>query len=415
MKNVLIVAYSFPPENIVGAFRPYRFYKFLPQFGYRPIVITASAQDESRPLDDVYHVPDPSSSGLRRVFGWNEFAPYLGLNRGLHWVRPAARAARALAERVPISAVISTVPPFNAHLVGCKIRRQREIPWIADFRDPLFFRPGSKLSVARMVTSHWERRFVRHADALVAVHDFMFDEWTKSYPRSAAKFHVLPNGFDPDIPVRPLPLPRRTHKVLVHSGSLYGKRTPKLVVSSLARLIRGGAVAPGALQLRLVGDAEEAVIAENADDVQLLRATGCLECIDKRVPRADALRELGEADYLLLLDNFAGSRMYGLPGKIFEYVRVGRPILAITQPDSPVESLLRKSGSRFRAIRPDSEPRAVDAEILALLGMPTDPVRPSSWFESEYDGVRQTGRLAALLDQVTTVKHSREELVTCAG
>jgi glycosyltransferase involved in cell wall biosynthesis len=295
------------------------------------------------------------------------------------------------------------------------------IPWIADFRDPLFFDPSSRRSVGRTIADHWERRIVKHADMIIGVHEFMIERWVGLYGEYKSKFHFLPNGFDPDEVIAPLPLPRRSHRVLLHVGSLYAERTPRPVLASIARQIKAGTLSPSSIKVRLIGDVDGTVLGNDAD-LDLLRKYECIECIDQHIPRLQALRELAEADYLLLLDNLAGHRPYGLPAKIFEYVQMGRPILAVTRPSSPAEITLRKGGARYRSIRPDAPADVVDAEIRALLEMDTTPRRPSDWFYSQFDGRLQVERLAELLDGLAarsqlTLKsrsHSPSETHTCA-
>jgi hypothetical protein len=40
MKKVLIITYHFPPQLAAGAQRPHKLAKYLPEFGWKPIVLT---------------------------------------------------------------------------------------------------------------------------------------------------------------------------------------------------------------------------------------------------------------------------------------------------------------------------------------------------------------------------------------
>jgi len=121
------------------------------------------------------------------------------------------------------------------------------------------------------------------------------------------------------------------------------------------------------------------------------------------LPRPEALRIMAEADYLLLLD-MVGTAGYTVPAKLFEYLRIGRPILAVTPRDSPVEKILAMSGVPYRTIHPDDEPANIDEKVLELLQLPSEPVAPSSWFEETFDGRRQAGVLARLLDTLVRTR-----------
>lgn len=134
--------------------------------------------------------------------------------------------------------------------------------------------------------------------------------------------------------------------------------------------------------------------------VATLRQWGCLECDGQIVPVAEARRICAEADYLLLLDINEEDTDLQLPAKLFDYVQIGRPILAFTKAGSPTERVLQDSGVRFRTVTHDADDGAVDQAVLELLAMPTDPVRAGDWFEARFDGRNQAGALAKIIDSV---------------
>jgi len=89
-----------------------------------------------------------------------------------------------------------------------------------------------------------------------------------------------------------------------------------------------------------------------------------------------------------------------VPGKLFEYVRIGRPILAFTTRDSPVDRILSQAGTSYVCVYPEDAPDEVDRKVLSLLSMPTDPATPSAWFEHQFDAKRQAGALAGIVGQL---------------
>jgi len=103
---------------------------------------------------------------------------------------------------------------------------------------------------------------------------------------------------------------------------------------------------------------------------------------------------LWNSDFHLLLDWKEGLQV---PAKLFEYIRVGRPVLAVTSQDSPSARILRQSGTPHLILSDGTPPGEVDERFLAFLRMPTDPVAPNSWFEEQFDSSRRVNSLLALL------------------
>lgn len=91
-----------------------------------------------------------------------------------------------------------------------------------------------------------------------------------------------------------------------------------------------------------------------------------------------------------------------VPAKLFEYLRIGRPILTFTCRDSPSERILAESGVQYTCIYRDTPPDEIDRKVLATLSMPTQPSATSSWFQTYFDARVQTKTLATLLDLLVT-------------
>jgi len=124
-------------------------------------------------------------------------------------------------------------------------------------------------------------------------------------------------------------------------------------------------------------------------------ALGCFECDNQTVPRPDAHRIMAESDYLLILE--APDNTTTVPGKLFEYVPIGRPIMALTAEKSPIERILSRSGLRYACLYPGEAESTADAKVLEFLESTSDPVTPSAWFRNDLDSSHQALQLAALL------------------
>jgi hypothetical protein len=107
---------------------------------------------------------------------------------------------------------------------------------------------------------------------------------------------------------------------------------------------------------------------------------------------------IGEADLLLLLLPLSEIQV---PAKLFEYLCIGRPIVAVVQRGSATEYILTRSGVPHVCIYPDDEPAVRDSKLLACLRLPSNPVRFNSWFESHFHSGYQGAQLAAIIDGLT--------------
>ena len=401
-RAVLLLAFHFPPQPTPGALRPGRFFKYLPEFGFDPVVITAV---QTPPQPNIHLIPAPMqlAPDKRTLEGWGELVlrkwPF-PTEQAIFWYLRAARLGQILHAKHKFCAVLSTSPPFNTHLAAMKLKRRLGIPWIADFRDPLARSPFRNYGrLPHLADDLLERRMFRRADAMIGVTDRIVESWKKHSPQWTSKMHLLWNGYDPEEDIRPLPLPERPYKVLLHIGTLYGPRHPMIVLHSLVRLLKSGRLKSGAIQVHLVGGLAYQIRDANVDLLNALSASGVLKLNDT-VPRPEALTRMAEADFLMLLDMHDGVDSPAVPAKIFEYIRVGRPILTLTTPESPVERILRGSGVPHSAIYPRDSDAQVDEKLLAFLSLPSDPVPPSDWFSENFDGRRQTAALAQLLRQL---------------
>jgi len=405
MRRVLLLAFHFPPDNASGAARPNRFFQYLPEFGYQPEVITAASPPI--PAEHVHSVPAPTRSPSRRTAaGLMEIVVRKFVfpnDEGVLWAHSAARFAGALHRRDPVAAVISTFPPVNTHLAALRLKQRYRLPWVADFRDPMLGNPFRRSThMAEVAARFLEPRIFRKADAILSVTDVISDNWRRQYPNYADKIHTLWNGFDPAERIGPLPIPARQGSVIAHVGNLYGSRHPAVVLASLRRLLERDVIVSRQVRVHLVGELDEEIRRSYAELFADLEARGAIE-YSGSLPRPEALRIMGEANYLLLVDMVGGAG-YAVPAKLFEYLRIGRPILAVTSRGSPVEQILASSGVPHRAVHPGDNQDYVDEQVLQLLQLPSAPVAPSAWFEETFDGRRQTAVLARLLDTLTKTR-----------
>lgn len=383
--KILQIVYHFPPMGGAGVQRGLKFARHLPQHGVQPVVLAGDdphyLQDDSLLADlppglevhRVRHSPWLARLAARRR-GAAAVAPtpvapptvataapktWLrdAVLRGVHslqwpddaagWARRALPVALDLVRRhaasgAPIEAVFSSAPPASAHALAERIVRATGLPWVADHRDlwtdnPAYDAPAWRALLDRRL----ELRWLRAADAVVTVTPSWRDRLAAQRPGGSSTAFI-PNGYDEDDfagLVAPAAAPRRF--TLVHTGTFYGPRSPAPLLDGVARYLESAAPggSPPRLGLRLVGP----MGGRFADTVAAFerRHPGVLETVDYR-PHREALTELMGADALVLVvGGGRGDAVRGwLPGKIFEYLRAGKPVLTLGDPAGDAAALM---------------------------------------------------------------------------
>lgn len=397
-----MIAFHFPPSLATGARRPYRLAKYLVRHGYETHVITAVEQGSSSAWHFVMEAPGgtvkrttKAASKAARIC--QRYLPY---NDELPWVPFAIEAAKTAMCDCRPAAIISSSPPLACHIAAFMIARQCELPWIADFRDPLYGNPSRNRSWGWIWDAPVDRLIMSQAAAVIANTDAAAAALAARYPQYRHKLHLIWNGFDPEEMLGPAGIPPRPERLLLHAGSLYGQRHPTLLLASLDRLIACGSIKARDIRVRFLGDYYETDPWLKEPSLQRLTGMGCVELTAAAVPPSEAAQQMQAAEYLLLLD--LNDRGLGLqvPAKLFEYVQIGRPILAFTARNSPVQRILDNACVPHVCVHPDSPADSIDAAILSFLQLPSDPVKPSAWFFEQFDGDKQARSLAAILDSI---------------
>jgi glycosyltransferase involved in cell wall biosynthesis len=402
--KILLVSYYFPPMGGAGVQRALKLAKYLPTFGVTPVVVSGFdphyVQDASLTSElsndlvvrRVTHTPlltklaatrrarrvsmpaaevKASSAGLRNAFlgAWNALH-YPDDKAG--WARTACREARRLLRQearrgVPFDLVFTTSPPASAHAIGERLSREFGLPWVADFRDLWTDNPAYLASRWRQVLDRrLEQRWLDRATGVVTV----TESWQRllaarrSHGASAA---FIPNGYDED-DFAGLEHSSASPGVftLVHTGTFYGPRDPSAFLEGVSLYLQGSREGHDALRVRLVGNMGDRFRAQIEAFGE--RHPNVLECIEY-LPHRQAIAELVAADVLLLVvGGGRGAGVHGwLPGKIFEYLRVRKPILLLGDIDGDAAQLLHRHSRGWLVREGDAE--GVAAALRSMLDL----------------------------------------------
>jgi glycosyltransferase involved in cell wall biosynthesis len=396
-RKLLIVTFHFPPMAGAGVFRTLGFVRHLRRFGWESVVV-APPRFSSEPIDEALMGRVPPETAVYRVR-----YPEGLIGRAIHkvysgnvWPLLAAVAGHRAIRRHRPDAILTSGPPHFTHLVGRHLRRWSGLPWVADFRDPWV--SGDRSPVTWKIQSREERdeqSVMREADAIIANTPKARDLLCGAYPEYASKMTAITNGYDPEEFATGL-VPRRSGSTIeiVHTGVIYANRSPVPFLEAVKRL---EAAAPGdrMVRARFVGEFVDP--GQKGQVEQTIReGMNASVCLEGRVPYAESIRTMIQADVLLLLDS--PGRRAGVPGKLYEYIGAGRPVLALAEPESDVAWVLRESGLPYRIAQP-LDPEAIHHALEDLLRDPAlQHATRRDAGNARFTRRHLTGELAALLD-----------------
>jgi hypothetical protein len=369
--------------------------KYLERIGHSVRVVAAGTRRKIYTEGNVHrvwgefehHTEKAFSSYIEKLFRLT----LLPNDEGISWVPRAVKLVSGWPDIGPHSTLISTFPPLSTHLAALWLKKRCGVRWIADFRDPLTHNAARQ---SAFIDTLLEPRVIDAADILIANTDVVAETWKHQYPAAASKVHVLWNGFDPETALRARPIPPRPYKVISHVGAIYSGRHPTALLASMERLIGRGIIAPDAIQVHLVGSISETGFLPL---LERLAQTGYVKYNSHGVPRAEADRITAESDALLLLDVIDREAGKQVPSKLFDYVRIGRPILASTLRNSPVHRILARSGVPHVMLHPDLEESEIDRRVTEFLRLPSDPCEPTAWFMEQFNAASQALTLSAII------------------
>lgn len=419
MKRVLFLAYLFPPIANSGTQRPLKFVKYLAQYGWQPTVVTAAHADGHR-VDEGMLADIPAGVRVVRVPMVNEqvrdtIRKWSGgtrigerLAESVRWRmrnrfrrpdlyalwRPAARrAALRLMRDQPHEAIYATGFPWTTLLTGVDLSKATGRPLVADFRDPWagedLFRserpPGEE-------ERPLERQVVEHASSVVTVAPTMTRRMVAAYPElDAAKFVTIFNGFDPADLDTPAPPAHSTFRI-VFAGVWKEGYNPSPLYDVIAWLKRSSP--------EILAGVE--VIAAGFEPGEAARRglAGCISEVGV-LSHQDAVSLMHSADLLFLTNGDGARQQLGLPGKMYEYLATGRPVLALTHPDGDAGRIIRQVGGGIAVSRED--PGLLFDVIKTACrsrALPTPPLDREAL--AMFERPNLTKRLASLLDEVAS-------------
>jgi glycosyltransferase involved in cell wall biosynthesis len=373
MKQVLFITYYWPPSGKASLYWPLGIIKHLPQFGWQPVVLTVkedsfTQRDESFVKDlppdlkvirsktyepfKIYKkftgkkaedqlvasetISTSNTSLTHRLSIWlrmNFFIP----DARIGWYWSAVGAGNEILNEEKIDAIVTIGPPHTTHVIGEKLSKKFDVPHVPVFIDPwvdiVYYKNFNRNRITLKIDNHLEKTVMENAKAVVFVTETMRNNYLNKYEFLADKSNVLYWGYnEEDFAKVTICKEESDKKVLVHAGNIFSYQNPRNFWKEIKKNNDTGSN----INIKFIGtvdpDIKKTISEEGLDNV-----TDYLGFL----PYYEMLKEICEADFLLV----CATEPSHVPGKLFEYIRTGNPVIAFGDDNDEVKKLLDQSNS----------------------------------------------------------------------
>ena len=369
MKEVLIISYFYPPCTLTAAQRPAGWVKYLPQFGYKPILITrnwdvtlSKPEDQLRDAGDqlfiektekheVHYLPYKASlrdrlfnskkSILKKCSKIFTFINCIGENFSNQFIPfgDFYDYAESLIQKHTFTTIIITGNPFVQFRFGYLLSNKYHIPWIADYRDDWttseIIQPKGKFeSIIHRLQQKSEQKWVGTASMITSVSPIYTDRISQFVKVTG---ETILNGFDTLLPK--IESNDRNSFIIVYNGTLYDTQDVEGFVRAIIpciELFRGKIN----IQIQFPGVCYDPN--QESRLKALIKGYESFFLLTTRIPKAEVIDLQQKADLLLMLTH-RGQK--GIPSsKLYEYLALQKPILCFPSDHDIVEETLLYTG-----------------------------------------------------------------------
>ncbi|HUX59161.1 MAG TPA: glycosyltransferase [Bacteroidales bacterium] len=372
MNKVLIITYYWPPSGGAGVQRWLKFAKYLPEFGWEPIILTVDPEFAAYPVTDyslekdlpatveVYKTPatdyfsiynrDRSkipSAGFANSVNNTLKGKFLRFIRGNFflpdprkgWNKFAFKKACEIIQTKGIKHVITTSPPHSTQLIGLKIKKRYPgIKWIADLRDPwtdiYYYDQFYPTFISRAIDSSFEKNVLEKSDQIITVGNSLKDSFDSKVKGVAAKTVVITNGYDED-DFNMIKSTKPSKFTITYIGTLSDHYPVDGLVDALRKLQQEGRE----FNIRFVG-----TIASKAKELILSSIEYSSVEFIPYTAHKEAIKYMLNSSVLLLIIPFYQNNKSIITGKLFEYLATGTPVICLGPGAGDAAGLLKESG-----------------------------------------------------------------------
>jgi hypothetical protein len=433
MKNLLVIAYYFPPSGGPGVQRVLKHIKYIREFGWNPIVFTVrNAQYpafdysllEEIPKDitvikskifepyDLYRLITGKKKDVsidvntikkegQKIGFLEKIAEFIRAtffipDARIGWYFSSKKELKKLLMDYRIDAVYSSSPPYTCSLIARYVKRTLKIPWIAGFRDPWtdFISSPKRWFFPKSIDKQLEKSVFSESDFVECAWEGIIKDALKKYPDlDKSKFIHNPNGFDSeDYPV--IYRTKNNKFTLTYTGSMYGRRNPEALFQAINNLLKSELISKDEFHIRLIGRFGQEIF-------DMIENSGFSENIEviHYLPHSESLQYLLKSDALLLIVDESKESEEIVPGKVYEYLGTNIPLLVIAPEKSAIADLMQETGAGLLAHQ--SQTSLIGNNFLTLFnnwkkGLSLNTLNPDAI--KKYERKESARKLAQILD-----------------
>lgn len=432
MKKVLVITYYWPPSGGGGVQRWLKFVKHLNEYGWEPIIYTPE-NAEVPAIDNSLFKDIPQNLTVLKTKIWEPYASYKrfvgrkkedSIKAGFlsekkspsltekisvwirgnyfipdarkYWIKPSIKYLLNYLKDNPVDAIVSTGPPHSMHMIAMGIKKKMDIPWLADFRDPWtnidFYDKLMLSSRADKRHRRMEHQVLKNADRLVTVSW----NWAKDFEKLGPnKFHVITNGFDRDDFEDNKNIPSEKFEI-IHIGSMNKDRNPTVLWRVLNELAKEDPDFAAHLKITFIGQTDYSVF----EALERNELTAYVEKVEYK-PHDELMIRAGLASVLLLPLNNTPNVNGIIPGKLFEYLALNKPIFCIGPDKGDSATIIKECNAGIIASFDDAD--KMRSEILDLYKnykAGTTPFTVKAEIKNKYSRKELTGSMVDILNEM---------------
>jgi len=410
MKNVLVIAYYFPPLGGAGVQRPLKFVKYFKKFGWKPVVLSVADKNyihDSSLFCDI----SPSTEiirvkyfnlikilyGFRRIklefFGKFILKYFAPIDIHILWAIAGFKRIKKYLKNNHIDVVYVTGAPFSSFLIAYWIKKKFNIPYLLDYRDDWVENPFFEMPFCRKIFEKFlEKKIVSQSSAAITVSAPIKEIITRRNPEINMK--VITNGYDGQ-EIKPI-LKKNKKLKMIYAGSFYKKRSPLMFFHALSELINEQKINPNNILVDIYGQSMDENIENMIEQFKLDKTVR----FKGRLPHSVLLKKFNDYDVFLMIVGVYKNVEGVFSGKIFEYIAFGKPIFAIV-PDGVIKKLLIKT--RLGIIAHPEKIKEIKKQILFVYDnfyKNKLVVNPNRGVIEKYDRKKLTNKLVDIFEKI---------------
>ncbi len=367
-----MICYYWPPSGGPGSLRALKFARYLPQFGWRPVIMTVQKGEfpyiDSSLAEDLF-----TKTRIYRTKSWEPFILYKKMTQRkeddtlpvgiltlekqnareriaawiranlfvpdgrIGWIPFAVREGLKIIKKEKIDFIFTSSPPHSLQLIGLMLKKMTHLPWIADLRDPWtdirYYRSIKRNACIDKIDRSLETKVLNEADHVLTVsHSLASDFQNSRMIQNKKKVSIFPNGYDEE----EFKKRKRPAKFqITHTGNLLEHQNPEVLWKSVSRLLQEIPDFKDHLLIRFIGRIHPSIL-QSALHFGL---TSYLES-GPFLPHKVIVREMVASSILMVVIPDTENNRGIVTAKLFEYIGSGNPILLIAPPNGDAAKII---------------------------------------------------------------------------